>query len=402
MVNFLIRRLIQILVITFLVCIVSYTLFYIAPGGPLQQLREVAQGGRNRLDPGAIDRMMQRFELDLYTVPRFMRWLVGHPRGTIQIFGQEIDSQIGCTRETEPGQLVRLVYPDGRVEESNCLQPVYMKDLETRRVGNGVLRFDFGLSQQILRDRPVTDLIGSRLGPTLLLIGISNLLALAIAIPIGIISAVKQYSRFDYIVTTVTFFGSAMPTLFLGLIGVLFLSIALKDSGLPYLPAQLASSNTNAVIPFLGGSFEIQAGSMLDHIWHLILPVGVLTFVSLTGWSRFIRSSMLEVLKQDYVRTARAKGLGERLVVMKHALRNSLIPFVTLVVGIIPALFGGAIVTESIFSWPGLGRLYVDALGRSDYTVSMAILLIGTVLILFSFLLSDVLYTIVDPRIRLS
>jgi len=402
MVNFLIRRFTQIIIITFMVCIVSYTLFYIAPGGPLAELREINQGGRNALDPQAFDRIMQRFELDINTVPRFMRWLIGHPRGTIQILGQEFDPQVGCLRETEPGQVVRLVYPDGRVEESNCLKPVYAKDLESRRVSNGVVRFDFGLSQKILRDRPVTELITSRLGPTLLLIGLANVLALAIAIPIGIISAVKQYSRFDYFVTTITFFGSAMPTLFLGLIGILFLSIGLKDAGLPYLPAQLASSNTNAVIPFLGNSFEIQAGSLLDRLWHLVLPVGVLTFVSLTGWSRFIRSSMLEVLKQDYVRTARAKGLNERMVVMKHALRNSLIPFVTLVVGIIPALFGGAIVTESIFSWPGIGRLYVDALGRSDYSVSMAILLIGTVLILVSFLISDVLYTIVDPRIRLS
>ena len=402
MVNFIIRRFIQIIIITFMVCIVSYTLFYIAPGGPLAELREINQGGRNALDPQAFTRIMQRFELDINTVPRFMRWLIGHPRGTIQIFGQEFDPQVGCLRETEPGQVVRLVYPDGRVEESNCLKPVYAKDLEGRRVSNGVVRFDFGLSQKILRDRPVTELITSRLGPTLLLIGLANVLALAIAIPIGIISAVKQYSRFDYFVTTITFFGSAMPTLFLGLIGILFLSISLKDAGLPYLPAQLASSNTNALIPFFGNSFEIQAGSLLDRLWHLVLPVGVLTFVCLTVWSGFIGSSLLEVLKQDYVRTARAKGLNERMVVMKHALRNSLIPFVTLVVGIIPALFGGAIVTESIFSWPGIGRLYVDALGRSDYSVSMAILLIGTVLILVSFLISDVLYTIVDPRIRLS
>lgn len=402
MVNFLIRRLVQILVITFLVCIVSYALFYVAPGGPLQELREINQGGRNRLDPQAIDRVMQRFELDLYTVPRFTRWLVGHPRGTLNLFGNEMDLQVGCLREAEPGQAVQLVYPDGHVEMSTCLKPVYMADLADRRVSNGVVRGDFGLSQQILRDRPVTEVIKSRLGPTILLIGVSNLLALAIAIPIGIISAVKQYSRFDYVVTTITFFGSAMPTLFLGLMGILFLSIALKDAGLPYLPAQLASSNTDVMMPLFGTTLSIQSGSLLDRLWHLILPVGVLTFVSLTGWSRFIRSSMLEVLKQDYVRTARAKGLTERLVIIKHALRNSLIPFVTLVVGIIPALFGGAIVTESIFSWPGLGRLYVDALGRSDYTVSMAILLIGTVLILFSFLLSDVLYTVVDPRIRLS
>ena len=111
---------------------------------------------------------------------------------------------------------------------------------------------------------------------------------------------------------------------------------------------------------------------------------------------------MLEVLRQDYVRTARAKGLAERLVISKHAFRNALIPFITLAVGIIPALFGGAIITETIFSWPGLGRLFYDSLVRSDYPVSMAILLISTVLTLFSFLLADILYTVVDPRIRMS
>jgi peptide/nickel transport system permease protein len=378
--------------------VVSYVLFFVAPGGPLQALTEINQGGRNRLDPQAFKRAMQRFELDIDHIPRFSRWLIGHPRGPINLFGQELDWQVGCLRKTEEGTKVKLVYPDGREEFSDCLEPIYLKDLEERRVGDGVLRFDFGLSQQILRDRPVTDLIKSRLGPTLLLIGLANLFALLIAVPIGIIAAVKQYSRFDYFITTLTFFGSAMPTLFLGLMGILFFSIFLKDAGLPYLPAQLAASNADAVVPWIG---EIKAGSLLDRLWHLVLPVGVLTFVSLTGWSRFIRSSMLEVLKQDYVRTARAKGLRERMVIVKHALRNGLIPFITLVVGIIPALFGGAVVTETIFSWPGLGRLYIDSLGR-DYTVSMAILLIGTVLILFSFLLADVLYTVVDPRIRMS
>jgi len=401
MVNFLIRRFIQILAVTFVVCLAAYVLFYNAPGGPLSQLQEIAQGGRNRLDPGAIERVMKRFDIDLYHVPRFLRWLTGYPRSAITIGGTTIDWQVGCLQQAEEGTKVQLKYADGTVVESDCLKPVFMSDLEdgVRRTGDGIIRGDFGLSQQIARDRPVLGLIQTRLPYTLTLMGLANLFALLIAVPIGIYSAVRQYSRFDYAMTSATFFFSAMPTLLLGIYSILLFAVTLKGLGLPFFPAQLASSNADTAVPILG---TIIADSLGDRLWHLILPVMVLTLVSLSGWSRFIRSSMLEVLKQDYVRTARAKGLKESLVVIRHALRNSLIPFVTLVTGIIPSLFGGAVVTESIFSWPGLGRLFVDALGRSDYPVSMAALLISTILILFSFLLTDVLYTVVDPRIRVS
>ena len=134
----------------------------------------------------------------------------------------------------------------------------------------------------------------------------------------------------------------------------------------------------------------------------MILPVAVLTILNIAGWSRFIRASMLDVLRQDYVRTARAKGLSQNMVIMKHALRNALIPFITIVVFTIPGLFGGAIITESIFSWPGMGRLYILALGDYDYPVAMALFFILSVLTVIATLLRDVLYTIVDPRIRLN
>ena len=402
MLTFLVRRAVSIFLMLLLVSFAAYWLFYNAPGGPLQMIAEMQQSGRNQLDAVAVDRIKMRYDLDLQHGVRYMRWLTGFPRGPVEIGGVQIFSgtPIGCLKEAPPGQKVILQYADGTQVETNCLRPTYLQDLTNpnRRVSNGALRLDFGVSQLIARERPVLELIQTRLAPTLLLMGVANLLAIVIAVPIGVLSAVKQYSRFDYIVTTVTFFGSAMPTLFLGIMGILFFSLFLRDMGLPYLPPQLAESNRDAVVPLLG---EIIAGSLGDRIWHLVLPVAVLTFVSLTGWSRFVRSSMLEVLKQDYVRTARAKGLRETMVIMKHAFRNSMIPFVTLLVGVLPSLFAGAIVTESIFSWPGLGRLYVQALG-GDYTVAMAILLISTFLTLTSFLLADVLYTIVDPRIRLS
>jgi peptide/nickel transport system permease protein len=132
------------------------------------------------------------------------------------------------------------------------------------------------------------------------------------------------------------------------------------------------------------------------------MPCGVLTFINIAGWSRFVRGSMLEVLSLDYVRTARAKGVAERVVILKHALRNSLIPFVTLLAGILVSLFSGALITETVFNWPGIGRLFIDALSRNDYNVVMALLIINVVLLLIGILIVDILYTVVDPRIRLT
>jgi peptide/nickel transport system permease protein len=157
------------------------------------------------------------------------------------------------------------------------------------------------------------------------------------------------------------------------------------------------------VIPFFGlTEFAIEAGSLVDMGLRFLMPCAVLTFVNIASWSRFIRSSMLEVLGQDYVRTARAKGVREQAVVLKHALRNALIPFITLLANILPLLFAGAAITEAVFNWPGLGRLLIDALEQSDYTVVMALLYITIVLQLIGYLISDLLYTVADPRIRLS
>ncbi len=147
---------------------------------------------------------------------------------------------------------------------------------------------------------------------------------------------------------------------------------------------------------------KIQPGSPVDLFLHLIMPVTVLTIINVSFWSRFLRSSMLEVLRQDYVRTARAKGLRERLVINKHALRNALIPFITVLVLTIPGLFAGAILTETVFAWPGMGRLFNDALQRSDYNIALAFIYITTILTVFATLLGDILYAVVDPRIRYS
>jgi peptide/nickel transport system permease protein len=291
--------------------------------------------------------------------------------------------------------------PKGEIETRTigCAEDVYLRSLEGRRTSRGVLFGDFGLSWTLLRDRPVADLILGRLPKTIQLMALSILLSMLIGVPIGVYSAVRQYSRFDYTVTTLAFLGSSMPTFFFGLLMILAFSVIPKSAGLPYLPPGSSEAVRDYTIPMLG---TIQAGSVSDRILHMILPLIVLTIVNISGWSRYVRASMLDVLRQDYVRTARAKGLFERVVIIKHALRNALIPFITVAVFSIVVLFGGAVLTESVFSWPGMGRLFVLALGSYDYPVAMSILFILAVLTVLATLIQDILYTVVDPRIRLS
>ena len=399
MTAFYIRRLIQMVLVVFISAVATYALLNLAPGGPLAGLRQIQQSGRFQITEDDIARIRAYFELDLYLPYRFTRWLAGWPTGPVVIGGREYfsDVEVGCRKPIE----TEVLNDNGEYEfqVTGCNELVYMKDLVGRRTSNGIIRGDFGLSWRLLRDRPVSDLLVSRLPKTIQLIGLSTLLSLLIGIPLGIYSAVKQYSRFDYIFTSLAFMGSAMPTFFFGIVMILLFSLIPKEAGWPYVPAGLSESVRGYTIPVIG---EVDAGSFKDRVLHLILPVAVLTIVNISFYSRFVRGSMLEVMRQDYVRTARAKGLIERVVIMKHALRNALIPFITIVVFTLPGLFSGAIITESIFAWPGMGRLYLLALGDYDYPVAMAIFFIIAVLTVIATLLRDVLYTVVDPRIRLS
>ncbi len=327
----------------------------------------------------------------------------------------------------------------------------------------GVLRMDWGVSWKLAAGQPVSDLIRSRLGNTVLLMSTAAIVSLLVAIPLGIYSAVHQYSKMDYMVTTFSFFGTAMPVFWFGLMMILLFSYLFKQWGefaFPYLAAivpivaivayQVRRNVRGRVeatewrlwvwgtviatlaILFLGlgpkvdvplysmpagGTQTLKAkaepGTLLnalnatpngivDRLMHIVLPATCLSLLYMAGWSRFMRSSMLEVLRQDYVRTARAKGLHERAVIAKHALRNALIPIVTIVVFQIPGIFGGAILTETIFSYPGIGRLYFSALGQNDWPIMMISLLITAILVVVATLLGDILYTVVDPRIRFS
>jgi len=406
MTNYLIRRLFQMALVVFLAAIVTYFLFNIAPGGPLVGLQQQ----QRRLTREDLARLRAGYELDLYWPVRFSRWLIGVPRGPIVLGGNDLFSNVavGCylprdatLQRNADGTLTRI--PAG------CDQYEYLSDIQKYhplvKTSNGILRGDFGLSSVILRDRPVSELIKSRIGPTLLLMSLATLLSLLFAVPIGIYSAIRQYSRFDYFFTTVSFIGSAMPVFFFGLLLILVLSVfpSMLQISLPWIP-RLPPGFAVAVRAYDISSWlqNIQPGTLLDRLLHLFMPTAVLTFAFMAGWSRFVRSSMLEVMRQDYVRTARAKGLFERVVIVKHALRNALIPFVTIVVLQIPGIFAGAILTETVFAWPGMGRLYYDALNRSDWPVALALIFITAVLTVFATLIGDILYTVVDPRIKYS
>ncbi len=226
-----------------------------------------------------------------------------------------------------------------------------------------------------------------RVGNTLQLMVPAILLSLLIALPLGVLSAYKQYSWLDYIVNFLAFLGISLPVFWFGI-----MVMALFAEQLQWFPAggvQTPGIQEDGLWAVVADRFE-----------HAILPTLVLSIAYIGRWLRYMRASMLEVLPADYIRTARAKGLSEKVVILKHALRNALIPVVTILALSVPALFGGAVLTETVFSWPGIGRLEYDAVMNSDYYVAIVVFLIAAVLVMIGNLLADLLYVVVDPRIR--
>jgi peptide/nickel transport system permease protein len=249
---------------------------------------------------------------------------------------------------------------------------------------SAVARLDFGYS--FMSRGPVMDLIGQRLPNTLAVVGVAYVIGVLLAVPIGMVSAVKRYSIFDHMSTTFAFIGFSVPTFFTGLLLIIIFSVKLH-----WLPFIYDSTLKITNLATLG-----------DQIKQSIMPITVLALFDTATIARYTRSEMLEHLPLDYVRTARAKGLKERLVVLRHVLRNSLIPVVTLIALGIPAVFAGAIVTEQIFRVPGIGELLVRSIGQGDTPVVAGILLIFAVLVVLFNLIADVLYGVLDPRIRYS
>lgn len=241
-----------------------------------------------------------------------------------------------------------------------------------------VVRGNFGFSLGL--GRQVSELLAAALPPTLLLSGSALLLALVVAIPVGILAAVKRNTWIDQVVTLVSFFGLSLPVFWYGLMLIIFFAVSL-----PWLPA--------------GGMVTPGDESWRDVLTHLLLPTITLATVNMAQLVRYTRSAMIGVLRQDYVRTAHAKGVPALRVIGLHGLRNALIPIVTLLGILIPRLVGGAAVTESVFSWPGMGRLAVSAAYRQDYPTIMGITLVISIVVIVSNLLVDLLYSRLDPRV---
>ena len=287
----------------------------------------------------------------------------------------------------DPVELLASSQPDIQPEDIARLRkyyglddPAYVRYFKwLRTLASG----DLGYSRTY--GQPVTHLIRQRLGNTLQLLTAAFVIAFTIGVSVGIYSALHQYSAADYLATLVSFVGLAMPTFWQGNIFILLFAV-----WLPLFPAG------GMITPGVASGVPM----VVDRLWHLVLPTLVLASAGMASWVRYSRSSMLEVIRQDYVRTARAKGLQEHTVTRKHALRNALIPIITLFALSVPAVLDGAVVTETIFSWPGMGLLLFQAVLGHDHAVAMAVLLFLALATILANLLADVGYALVDPRIR--
>jgi len=271
-----------------------------------------------------------------------------------------------------PAQVARITH------ELGLDQPLY----EQYGVWLGKLaRGDLGFSYR--RQASVASLIGERIGRTLLLMGTALLLSIVIAVPLGVYQAYKRNTLFDRVASGIVFIAWSMPTFWLGTMLIAMFAVQLHWSPVGGLQ-----------------TIDTTAFDWRSRMAHLILPAITLAVVSLAGWSRYIRGSMVEQLQEDYIRTAIAKGLPIRAVLFHHTLRNALIPFITVLGGTIPALFGGAIITEQIFAYPGMGQLFWQSAADRDYFTLLGMTVITAVLVILGNLLADVLYGIADPRVR--
>ena len=262
-------------------------------------------------------------------------------------------------------------------------QPVYVQYLHwLGRVVTG----DFGYSTS--NSEPVSQAILERLPATLELMGSAFIFSLIVGVAAGIFSAIKPYSPLDYTVTTLAFFGQSMPVFWFALM----MQLAFAVYGITAFGYHIALPSA--------GMCTLDECPFWDRIEHLILPTLVLGLLYIATWSRFTRSSMLEVIKTDYMRTAAAKGLGRAKIILKHGLKNALIPVVTIIALSLPGLVAGAVVTETIFAWPGMGRLFYNALGQFDFSLLMGYLMLTAFLVVLFNLLADIAYAWLDPRVK--
>ena len=341
MTRFIARRLLQAIPLIFLLSVVLFVLMQNI-GDPLATM-----GGRTVTRAEDRKRLERQLGLDQPVLVQYIFWLVGNDWTKIDMDGNGIP--------------------------------------ETPGLRKGVLRGDFGSS--LTERRPAMQIIGERLPRTLELMLMAELVIVVGSLLLGIYSALRQYSWVDNLVTAISFIGYSMPIFFIALVTMYIFAYNFRKWGLPYLPT--------------GGMFDPDVGATLwQLIWHLILPVFSIAFISFAAYSRYIRSTMLEVLGQDYIRTAKSKGLTRQNIIFIHALKNASLPIVTVIGMDLPLLLGGAVVTENIFAWPGMGSLFLDGINRGDTPVVMSILMVIAVAVVTFQILTDITYAWLDPRIR--
>lgn len=324
--------------------IISFILFLLMMnvGDPIATM-----GGRTITRPEDRERLTRQLGLDKPIYLQYVYWLAGNDWTTIDMDGDGVGDRNGARK--------------------------------------GILRGDFGTS--LVTKKPVTELIGERIPNTLILMVASEIVTVVFALVLGIYSALRQYTTSDNILTALLFIGYSMPIFFISLMSMYIFAVLFKQWGLPYLPTV--------------GMFDPQEGKTWTQVlWHMVLPVMSLSVIYFAAYSRYIRGAMLEVLSQDYIRTAKSKGLPRRQVVYVHALKNAALPIVTVIGLDLPFLLGGAVVTERIFAWPGMGRLFFDHLSRADISVVMgSLMLVAAAVVVFQ-ILTDIFYAWLDPRIR--
>ncbi len=262
-------------------------------------------------------------------------------------------------------------------------RPIYVQYLGwLGKVVSGDLGYSTSNSESVVQA------IGERIPATLLLMGTSLTISIVLGVTFGIVAALRPYSFIDYAVTSFAFFGQSMPVFWFALMMQLFFAV----NG-------LTIGDYHFALPSAGIAANEDVVDIGDRLVHLILPAVVLSLLNLAIFSRFTRSSMLEVIRTDFVRTARSKGVSQTGVVLRHALRNSLVPVVTIAALTMPSLLGGAVITEGIFAWPGTGRLFLNGLSNFDFSLLMAILILNAALVVLFNLLADVAYAYLDPRV---
>lgn len=337
MTKLLIRRISQAIPLLFIVSVIIFTLMQ-ASGDPLATL-----GGRQPPRAEDRERLERALGLDKPLYIQYIYWLIGNDW---------------------------VVVDDETGEHGTRL---------------GALRGDFGTS--FVTRQPALEAIMDRVPNTLILTVTAQIVIVIVSLIIGVVSALNQYSFWDNVLTTFAFVAYSIPIFLMAYILLFMFALNFRAWGLPYFP--------------ISGMFDPIVGRTIPQItWHLILPMLTIALISIAGYSRYIRSSMLEVVHSDYIRTARSKGLSERRTLFVHAFKNASLPLVTLIGLDLPFLLAGGVVTETIFAWPGMGRLFIDSLERSDFPVVMGILMMISFAVVVFQILTDIVYTFLDPRIR--